>query len=324
LKPAKQQLRYVTLWWTKPLLIVVLLTCAYTHPQKYSSQLQSATSKDEALTLAISAAENLMSALKLCSDPNEKKQLKAQCSDMMTTAGRIKNDASWKPAVKAQGRTSQKLDINQWAAEVISSLSTTTGFEDSASQSSISHHGLSSTTGPVANASALSGRPSISSLPSPGRSRVEQQELRACVKAARSPVMLIDLSDDYSSSPPELKLSTPTDTRREDRLQVKYSSAAGMPILPVAAIGTSPVPASSAPPLRTKVTDEGVAAASPSIASYSHIHRLVEPVSTRKRPKREDIILLKASMVNGFKCPPWDKTPSPSDFMVQQDTELFM
>jgi calpain-7 len=286
-------------------------------------QLPSAKNKDEALTLAISAAESLMSAMKLSSDPNEKKQLKQQCSDIMTTAGNIKNDANWKPLVNAQARTPQNLDINQWAADVVSSQSTTAGFEDSASHSSLSHHGLSSITASVKNASGPSGKPTNSSLYMHGRSGVEQ-ELELDGKASRAPVMLINLSDDRFSSPLDFEPNTPTDAGLEDRPKAKYTSAAGIRSEPIAAVGMSSGHTISAPPLRTKVTHEGAASASPSIAPYSHIHRLAEPASTRKPTRREDIILLKASMVNGFKCPPWDRNPSPSEFMAQQDTEPFM
>jgi calpain-7 len=299
------------------------LTRAYTPPQKYRSQLQSAKSKDEALTLAISAAESLMSAMKLSSDPNEKKQLKQQCSDIMTTAGIIKNDANWKPLVNAQARTPQKLDINQWAAEVVSSQSTTTGFGDNASQSSLSHHGLSSITAPVENTCGLSGKTSVSSLSMRGRSRLEQ-ELELDRKATCDSVMLIDLSDDHFSSLSDFTSNALTDARNEDRPQAKRSPKMDTQTFSSATVGTFLTPAAPAPHLRTKVTREGAASASPSMASYSQIHRLAEPVTARKRSTREDIILLKASMVNGFKCPPWDKNPSPSEFMAQEDTEFFM
>jgi hypothetical protein len=33
--------------------------------------------------------------------------------------------------------------------------------------------------------------------------------------------------------------------------------------------------------------------------------------------------LLKASVVNGFKCPPWDKTPAAADFLPENGQELF-
>jgi calpain-7 len=85
-----------------------------------------------------------------------------------------------------------------------------------------------------------------------------------------------------------------------------------------------PLRTPSAPHLSSIVQRKATASASPSMASYSHIHRLAEPASTRKRSKREDIILLKASVFNGFKCPPWDKTPLPNEFVAQQDAELFV
>lgn len=50
----------------------------------------------------------------------------------------------------------------------------------------------------------------------------------------------------------------------------------------------------------------------------TRIRKLREPVSSRKRKTKEDIILLKASLVNGVKCPPWDKTPNAAEFDVGQ------
>jgi calpain-7 len=58
-------------------------------------------------------------------------------------------------------------------------------------------------------------------------------------------------------------------------------------------------------------------------ASPAHVRRLTEPVSTRKRSRKEDIILLKASVVNGFKCPPWDKVPAAAEFVPENGQEVF-
>ena len=58
----------------------------------YRSQLETAATKDEALNLAISVAEKLMQALKLSSSPEERKQLKAQCGEMMNVADQIKKN----------------------------------------------------------------------------------------------------------------------------------------------------------------------------------------------------------------------------------------
>ena len=49
----------------------------------------------------------------------------------------------------------------------------------------------------------------------------------------------------------------------------------------------------------------------------SHVRRLREPLSTRNQSTREKIILLRASRVNGMKCPPWgDELPSANDFSL--------
>lgn len=50
--------------------------------------------------------------------------------------------------------------------------------------------------------------------------------------------------------------------------------------------------------------------------SVSHVRKLREPLSTRRRTTKEEIILLKASRVNGLKCPPWDKIPSADEFAL--------
>ena len=61
----------------------------------------------------------------------------------------------------------------------------------------------------------------------------------------------------------------------------------------------------------------------PASAPSTRIARLVEPVSSRTRTRREEIILLRASIVNGFKCAPWDKFPTSSDFALGDDHYLF-
>jgi hypothetical protein len=150
-----------------------ILSCPYRHnllflrlqpSQKFCSQLQSATSKDEALTLAISAAENLMGAMKLSSDPQEKKRLKAQCSDIMTAAGRIKSDANWTPLVEPPQAQAHRMNIDRWAEEVVSAQSTNIDHEDSTSLSSFSRPGVASTIAPVHDVSVSSGTTSFSSV----------------------------------------------------------------------------------------------------------------------------------------------------------------
>jgi calpain-7 len=64
-----------------------------------------------------------------------------------------------------------------------------------------------------------------------------------------------------------------------------------------------------------EVTQKGL----PSTGSKTfvhHVRKLREPISSRKRTRKEEIILLKASLVNGVKCPPWDKIPSVDEFAL--------
>ncbi|OAK95249.1 cysteine proteinase [Phaeosphaeriaceae sp. SRC1lsM3a] len=231
--------------------------------QKYRSQLQSAANKDEALSLAISAAESLMGALRLSSDPTEKQRLKAECRDIMNAADRIKNDVDWRPTAALRQESSQGMNINQWAADLVSAQSPSVGSEYATEQASSLRLGLSSTTATPDNASSSSDRPQPVSEP---------------------------IFEKYL--PPVAKFSALSEPA--DALQDQTST------------------------MRDKAHSS-----SPSKTVYSHVHRLTEPISTRRRAKREDIILLKASMVNGFKCPPWDRNPSPDEFVAIRNTELF-
>lgn len=51
--------------------------------------------------------------------------------------------------------------------------------------------------------------------------------------------------------------------------------------------------------------------------------KLVEPKSDRKLPTSEQILLLKASQLNGFKFPPWTNAPQTSDFQLSDGQEQF-
>jgi calpain-7 len=88
-------------------------------PQDHRLRLQSALSKDEALTAAIAAADSLVKAMKLVADPIEKAQLKVECNELIEVATRIKQAEAWKPSAHAAltTQTSSKTEeIGQWAA----------------------------------------------------------------------------------------------------------------------------------------------------------------------------------------------------------------
>ncbi|KAH0369205.1 cysteine proteinase, partial [Aureobasidium melanogenum] len=55
----------------------------------------------------------------------------------------------------------------------------------------------------------------------------------------------------------------------------------------------------------------------------TRVRKLVEPKSDRKLPTSEQILLLKASHLNGFKFPPWTGAPQDSDFELSGGQEHF-
>lgn len=210
----------------------------------FRSQVNTAATKDEALNLAISAAEKLIEALKLSSIPEERKQLKAQCGEMMNVADQIKKTETWVPA-KPPSTSSKDTQTGQWAAQ---------GIESAASLSEVGH----------ATTRSSSSRPGLSPVPTPHA--LHQDGSRA-------------ESSNY--------------------IHIDHASA----------LSARPSPR---PQLSSQISQSG--APSSAATSRSQIYRLREPVSSRELSKKEEIILLRASAVNGFKCPPWTKDPSAEEF----------
>jgi calpain-7 len=266
-----------------------------------------------------------MQALKLSSNPQEKKQIKAQCGIIMDVAGRIKNDENWIPSVAPQRTRTKSEQIGQWAADVAveatNSAPASTVHEDITSQSSRVE--LSSSTAPVDNVSAPSGKLSTSSFSFHTQDKYKQVPKAPANVAYDSQVLLINLSDGHFHLSSDIRSGAVTNIRHEDSLGVTFGKSSSAHVPPDIALREPPMPTTPVPRALQSVSKE-ITSASPSLASYQHIRRLTEPVSTRKRSKREDIILLKASVVNGFKCPPWESNPSPIEFAPQPGGELFV
>jgi hypothetical protein len=260
-----------------------------------------------------------MKAMRLSSNADEKKQLKAQCGDIMNVADRIKNTEAWKPSVAPQPSNSRNEQIGQWAAEVAVNADSGAAFEDITSESGSSHYGLSSTLVPVEDTRATSGKSSASSVSA--LPRIEHVPATNCSRGVTydTPMLLMNLSNDAFPSPVNNTPRAPTDAPHEDS-----SDAVLRNQVPTGAVHNTQINSSVQPSLPPQVIPKTEPPSlSPSTAPYSQIHRLREPVSSRKLPAKESIILLKASMVNGFKCPPWDKTPSIGEFMLQEGEDLF-
>lgn len=47
------------------------------------------------------------------------------------------------------------------------------------------------------------------------------------------------------------------------------------------------------------------------------------PIARRKLTKREEILLLRASKLNGLVFPPWDGTPDAAEFVLAPDGNKF-
>lgn len=258
-----------------------------------------------------------MKALKLSSDPDEKKHLKSQCGILMDVADRIKTSSDWTPFAE-RPKTTKDMQIGQWAANIEVSSTPGPPNKETASLESSSVYSLSQDA-PLADTRSASGNSPFSSVSFP-----LQSLLGAGLYPDRrqpAPTPLIDLSEDRLSPTCENNLSANADLRCKARSMSlgDRSVDAGASKKPGAALQhltSSTLVAATASGPMTPVA--------PKLASPSHIHRLTEPVSTRRRSKKEDIILLKASVVNGFKCPPWNGTPAPNDFTVQKGQDLFM
>ncbi|KAF1988185.1 cysteine proteinase [Aulographum hederae CBS 113979] len=74
-----------------------------------------------------------------------------------------------------------------------------------------------------------------------------------------------------------------------------------------------PLPQLSSLSLDTHGTSVSGTSGSPSIPA-SNVRKLVEPVSTRDLSKKEQLLVLRASMLNDFKFKPWKGPPDPSEF----------
>lgn len=193
--------------------------------------------------MAISAAESLMKALKLSSSPEERKQLKAQCGEIMNVADHIKKTDTWIPAKPpSAGSTDER--TGQWVAQVAATTASSSGVRDTTTPDPSHQHD--------SNAKPNNG-------------------------------IYID---------------------KPSKLHVR----------------SSPQPYLSRTFSHSTSRDANEAAPSPAAASQSQIYRLREPISSRELSKREEIILLKASVVNGFKFPPWTKDP-PADEFATRDGE---
>jgi calpain-7 len=254
-----------------------------------------------------------MEAMKLSSSLDERKQIRTQCNEAMAVANRIKSTDSWTPLVAPNSSSSRHERVGHWAAHVAGTATPDPAY-GSSTRSNTSHGDLFSTTGPI-DGLATSGKSSASSLSAFLHASDVSSTVPSFKQEARQGLMpLIDLSDDASlfHIPSAITDASHKDSSNApiDRDHPKSVSNDGLK--------SSVSPHSSSPRPQSKAPEPQTAALTPSTAPHSQIHRLREPISSRKLPPRESIILLKASIVNGFKFPPWDKAPSADEFVSEE------
>jgi hypothetical protein len=76
--------------------------------ERLAGELAQSSSRDEALEIAITAAETSMKALSLVSNPDEKKQYSAQVRQYMRDAERIKDGEDWRAVRDSHSATNVK------------------------------------------------------------------------------------------------------------------------------------------------------------------------------------------------------------------------
>ena len=239
----------------------------------------------------------------------------------MNIADRIKKTEKWTPAVKPQPADSRNEQIGQWAAQVAVTADPSRAFEDATTQSSSSRYSPSSALALNDYVHTTPGKSSSSSVSRFVR-LAGSSSMHSSIKEAvhKSSILLVDRSDDVHSVN---KTSAIADSSHEDSPNTKTGNASHAEDVSDRGVTSSSQPFSSSPLSQPTLSKIGKLALSPATVPHSQIHRLREPVSTRKLPARESIILLKASTVNGFKFPPWDKNPSADEFVPRDGVDHY-
>jgi calpain-7 len=285
--------------------------CLHLSLQSCESQLQTAATKDEALRLAISVAENLVKAIKLSSSVQEKKELKAKCGAIMDTADRIKKSENWTPLAPPVRQS-----VEQWAADVLPGSPPHEASSAQSMSSVLADLSLNST----GNTRATSGK--SHTLSSTTLQASQNMHDPADLRISKSGIFdshvglskrRLDLLNMNPASPlvnNQPKANPQGDGYVNDGLSIAQS-------LVVTPKLDQP---SASPPMHIQCDEQHQG---PPIASQPRVRKLAPPVSTRKLTKKEQILLLKASVVNGFKCPPWDANPASSEFALGEEAEMF-
>lgn len=251
--------------------------------------MQAAANQDDALTQAIAAAENLMNAVKLTVDPNEKKLLTKRFNVAADVARSIK-DNTWSPP-----KPSARISVGKRTEASNDQVNNADAAGNLQSHSEQGADGLSKQAANVVNPVHQAFDTTSST----------QHKTSGTKVGPRATFKLFESSDSTTSRvylAPYFPADNNEDAMRPDQSPNTSWSQMDRAVQDDLNARFAHVALKEAP-------------AQPK-TSVSHVRTLREPLSSRKRAVKEEIILLKASLVNGIKCPPWDKIPSSDEFAL--------
>lgn len=135
------------------------------------------------------------------------------------------------------------------------------------------------------------------------RSSSRDEALEIAIKAAETSMQALKLAGDQDE---KARLSTRFTQLLNDAERIKVSKDWRREI------GTSVAATPSVQPENNNPT-----------STASSVRLLKPPESSRQLPKREQILLLKAGYLNGFKFPPWTNPPAPDEFELREGEQMY-
>jgi hypothetical protein len=254
-------------------------------PQSQQQQIEYAATKEDALAFALGAAEQFLLALEHAT-AIEKKELRSQAKLALDKADQIKKCDLWNPAPLID--FGNPIDRTSKGKNVLNSLSSIATETASAAPSTPPQH----TGREPARANSTSPDLLIDLTPEPAQPR----------KGSQSLLPFSPKKDTSKNGTPKL------DTQKLEAPKLD------MPKLDTPKLDT---PKLDTPKLDTPKLD------TPKLDTPKKVAQLKVPVSTRRRTRKEEIILLKSSAVHGFKFPPWEDNPPSTEFEQRGATERF-
>jgi calpain-7 len=280
-----------------------------------------------------------MKALKIATDKNEKSELRSSCKYLLDEAERIKASQQWSSSanianhqLEATLPPSTSPNIDLWANGVTAStlgpnpsVGRNTNSADHVTTSEFSLLNLS-----ITNSQALSFQPrngeNISNVTPPAR--LPAQDIANHSFKLQNPLTstsafdsLLEVHTSKSKSkqaanaaPWPVLVHSESDSAQLSHVKEDFE--------PTNATLPKPQPSALAQLCEIKSSPSTPTTSSNELTA--RIRKLTEPVSVRVLSQKEEILLLRASKLNGFAFPPWRAPPDSAEFALVDGAEAFM